>query len=249
MATLGVLFIAVASPTTASSGGENKIYTKVDNREIFMRAIEIYANRDQVKQQVLCVTVDDLPTIQAKYSAHLGFQGVSVTAGGPDWFGVVARGLEKLKPEIDTVIIHDAACPAVPYTVLDAMEAALAKGGVDAVVPTLPIGGHIAKVANGILNASVTGSGFYEIQSPQIFQRQALADAYAKRTTLGSSSSVLDDASLIRLNGGKVVTVPGSPYNLRVTSDEQLKLAADCLKHLPKPRKTGPITPFDEAQW
>ncbi|MEI8195016.1 MAG: PDZ domain-containing protein, partial [Phycisphaerae bacterium] len=126
MSKLAVLFVAVAPPGSPGSNS-GRVFTKIDGRELFMRTIEMYTPRDQVVQRILCVSVDDLQTIQSKYSAHLGFQGVSVAAGGPDWFGVVARGLEKLKPEIDTVMIHDAACPVVPFTVLDALEAAAAK--------------------------------------------------------------------------------------------------------------------------
>src|SRR5262249_35736002 len=139
---IAVLFIAVSPPTAPKQG--MRPFAKVENREVFMRAIEIYTPRDQVVQRVLCVGIDDLQLVQEKYAAHLGFQGVNVTAGGPDWFGVVARGLEKLTDEADTVIIHDASCPAVPYTLLDAMEAQLEKPGVAGVIPVLPARGGFA---------------------------------------------------------------------------------------------------------
>lgn len=248
MPKLAVLFVAVPPPGAA---GSSRVFTKIDGREMFMRTIEIYTPRDQVAQRLLCVGIDDLPTIQTKYSAHLGFQGVSVAAGGPDWFGVVARGLEKLKPEIDTVLIHDASCPAVPFPIIDALEAAAAKmaeanPGLAAVVPVLPIGGHYAKISGGTLGPSADSASLHEIQSPQIFSRQLLVDAYAKRASIPNPA---DDAALVRLCGGKISTVPGSAYNIRIDSEELSRLAGDYLKHVPKPRKTGPITPFDEAQW
>jgi len=241
------------APPAAGKGAPARVFAKVDNREIFMRAIELYATREQVVQRVFCVGIDDMDTVREKYSAHLAFQGVQVTAGGPDWFGVVARGLEKLKPEIDTVIVHDAARPAVPYLVLDALEETYAKhapAGAAGVAPVLMLGEHVARVEGpgGALGASADIGGYVEVQSPQIFGRQALTDALAKRAGLASQNPQ-DDAALVRLCGGKVLTVPGSAFNVRVASDDVLKLAADYLKHMPKPRKTGPITPFDEAQW
>src|SRR5437879_4365995 len=135
MANVAVIFVAVPPMGVAKSA--QRPYAKVDNREVFMRTIELYTNRDQVTQRILCVSPDDMSLMQQKYSAHLGFQGVSVTAGGPDWFGAVGRGIEKLKPEIELVIVHDACRPAVPYPVLDALEAAAAKTG--AAVPVLPL--------------------------------------------------------------------------------------------------------------
>lgn len=243
MAKIGVLLIAVAPPTAAQ--GATRIFAKLDNREVFMRTIELYASRE-VAQQILCVGVDDLQTVQAKYAAHLGFQGVGVAAGGPDWFGVVARGLEKLKPEIDTVIVHDACRPAVPYTLLDALEAAVGKTG--AAAPVVALGAHVARTAEHALEASVEAENLYEVQSPQIFTRQALTEAYGKRAGLASQKPA-DDAALVRLAGGAVTTVAGSAYNVRIGSDELVRIGGDYLKHLPKPRKSGPISPFDEAQW
>lgn len=239
-----VLWIAVPPPCAPKTA--MRAFAKVDNREVFMRSIEIYANRDEVSQRVLCVGTDDLQTIQSKFAAHLGFQGVNVTAGGPDWFSVVARGLEKLKPEINRVFIHDVCCPAVPYTVLDSLEKAL-DDGAEAAVPVVTISTHIAKVADNTLDASIESQTLHEIQSPQLFTREALQNAYGKLASAGGKA--LDDAALVRLTGGKVVAVPGSPYNVRIGSDELVKIGSDYLKHLPKPRKAGPLTPFDEAQW
>ena len=245
-----VLFVAYTPPyVPKSAAGVGRAFAKVETRELFMRTIELYANRDHIAQRMLCVHTDDLQTVQSKYAAHLGFQGVDVSAGGPDWFGIVARGLEKLNPSIDAVLVHDASRPAVTYHLLDALEKAYeaVEEGRGAVAPVLAVSGHLAKVLDNTLDASVDSPALHEIQSPQLFSRALLSAALAKRGAGGEK--VPDEAALIRLASGKVTTIPGSAYNIRMSTDEQLKLAADYLKHLPKPRKMGPITPFDEAQW
>ena len=244
MSNVAVIFVAVSPPGVPKAA--MRPYSKVDNREVFMRTIELYTNRDQVEQRILVVAPDDLALIQSKYAAHLGFQGVSVTTGGSDWFSAVARGLEKLKPEMETVLIHDASRPAVAYTLLDALEAAAAKSG--AAVPVVPIAGLFAKVGSDqTLGAAQEAAGWYEVQSPQVFARKVLEEAYANRA--GLKGYLPDDAALVRANGYPVTTVPGSRYNVRIDTDEALKLAADYLKHLPKPKSKTPLTPFDEAQW
>ncbi len=220
-------------------------FSNVEISEVFMRTIELYTNRE-AEQRVLVVSPDDLAVMQAKYAAHLGFQGVSVTVGGSDWFSAVARGLEKLKPEIETIIIHDACRPAVPYTLLDALEAAVAKTG--AAAPVLSLAGSFAKLeSEKSLGASVDTGGLFEVQSPQIFNRKVLESAYANRANL--KGSLTDDAAMIRANGGTVSTIFGSRYNVRIDSEETVKLASDYLSHLPKPKSKAPLTPFDEAQW
>ncbi|MGC8553540.1 MAG: IspD/TarI family cytidylyltransferase [Phycisphaerae bacterium] len=249
MAKMAVLFVMTAPPWAANDSG--RPFMKIDNREVFMRTIEIYANRDQVEQRLLCLLPDELSRVQQKYGAHLGFQGVSVATGGPNWFGAVARGLEKLKPEIDLVMVHDASCPVVPYTLLDAMEQAITNA--PAVAPVLALGNALVRVKGGALDAGFDAAGLQQLQSPQLFQRSALEQAYAQRSTLrgGASRSgpVFDDATLLRAAGKKVTVVAGSPFNVRAESEETLRVVSDMVKHLPKPRSKAPLTPFDEAQW
>ena len=40
-----------------------------------------------------------------------------------------------------------------------------------------------------------------------------------------------------------------SRLNQRVDSDEMVRLAADLIERLPKPKPKTPLSPFDEAQW
>lgn len=243
MPNIAVLIVCTAPPGAPSP----RLFAKVDNREVFMRTIELYANRDAVTQRILCVTPDDLSTVQQKYSAHLGFQGVSVTAGGPDWFGLVARGLEKLKAEVDVVITHDACRPAVPYTLLDALEQAV--GATGAAVPVA--GAGYATLATLTAERNVdewrATEGLVEVQSPQIFSRKILVEAYAARANV--KGLLLDDASLVRACGGRITTAPGSRLNQRLDGDDMLRMAGDLLKHLPRPKAKALASPFDEAQW
>ncbi len=240
---IGVLFV-MAAPAWAAKGA-GKPFSKIDGREIFMRSIELYANRELVQQRILCILPDDLSRIQEKYGAHLAFQGVGTAAGGPDWFGAVQRGLEKLKDAIDTVIVHDACCPAVPYTVLDALEEAMGKTG--AAAPAVPVGGATVRINDSKLGQWVSDNRLQLIQSPQIFSRSVLDAAYAKRSTLGKE--IADDATLVKLAGTDVNTIPGWRLNIRIDHEELIKLGSDAIKHLPRARSTAPVSPFDEAQW
>lgn len=242
---IGVLFV-MAAPTWAEKGS-GKPFSKIDNREIFMRAIELYANRERVQQRILCVLPDDLSRVQEKYGAHLAFQGVGAAAGGPDWFGAAGRGLEKLKPEVDTVIIHDACCPAVPYIVLDALEEAVEKTG--AAAPVVPVGGATVRLKNGTIGQWTSDSQLQLVQSPQIFSRSVLQNAYSQRATLTGTGALADDAALVKRAGTEVTTVPGWRLNIRIDHEELIKLGSDAIKHLPRARSNAPVSPFDEAQW
>ena len=243
---LAVIFPVVAPPFAAKSAA--KPFVKVDNREIFLRTVELYAPRERIEQRIVVVPPDDLGTIQQKFAAHLGFQGVSVAGGGADWFSCVARALEKLNPEVEAVIIHDACCPAVPFTLLDALEEAFEKAkGVAGIVPVMPTRCGFADMGGGkAVEEYIDMSSVSEVQSPQIFSRKALDAAYAKRD---KEASYVDDAEMILAQGGKILTIAGSRFNQRIDSDDALKLAKDLIDRMPKPKPKTPLTPFDEAQW
>jgi 2-C-methyl-D-erythritol 4-phosphate cytidylyltransferase len=252
---VAVIFPVVAPPYLAKSAGSaaaaNRAFAKVENREVFLRSVELYAKRDQVTQRLIVVVPDDLQTMHEKYANQLAFQGVSVTAGTSEWFGCVARALEKLDAAVDTVIVHDPCCPAVPFPLSDALEETLAQdASVAGVIPVLPAGSAFADVqvsggGGGILNEYVEMSQVFQVQSPQVFRRQALVAAYAQR----AGKTFVDDAELLLTAGYKIATVPGSRLNQRLDSDEMVRLGKDLIDHLPKPKPKSPLNPFEEAQW
>ncbi|HUO07263.1 MAG TPA: 2-C-methyl-D-erythritol 4-phosphate cytidylyltransferase [Phycisphaerae bacterium] len=242
---LAVIFPVVTPPFAAK--GAARPFSKIDSREVFLRCVELYSPRDQVTQRIVVVTPDDLLTMQERYSAHLGFQGVTVTAGGSDWFACVARGLEKLDEKVETVIVHDPCCPAASFTLLDALEEALARNKEAAgVVPVVPTRNAFADL-NGDRTVAeyVDMAKVSEVQSPQIYRRKALVDAYAKR----GGNSFVDDAELVLNAGYKVATIGGSRFNMRIDNDEMVRLGKDLINHMPKPKAKTPLTPFGEAEW
>jgi 2-C-methyl-D-erythritol 4-phosphate cytidylyltransferase len=249
---IAVIFPVVPPPFLArATETGSKAYSKIENREVFLRCVELYAKRDQVHQRLVVVAPDDLQTIQEKYANHLAFQGVSVAGGTSEWFGCVARALEKLEADVDTVIIHDPCRPVVPFPLSDALEEALTKNPRAAgVVPVLPTSSAFADVqvgggGGGSINEYVEMSQVFEVQSPQIFRRQPLVDAYAQR----AGKTFVDDAELLLTAGHKIITLPGSRLNQRIDSEEMVRLGKDLLEHLPKPKPKTPLNPFGEAEW
>ena len=59
-----------------------------------------------------------------------------------------------------------------------------------------------------------------------------------------------DDAQLVERLGHAIAIVPGSPLNLKITTRDDLKLAEQVLKVLPKPKLEGFRNPFaDDDMW
>jgi 2-C-methyl-D-erythritol 4-phosphate cytidylyltransferase len=67
-----------------------------------------------------------------------------------------------------------------------------------------------------------------------------LLDAHARRGDFVAT----DDSQLVERIGHEVTVVLGSPINLKIATREDLRLAEQALKALPKPKLSGPGHPF-----
>ena len=75
------------------------------------------------------------------------------------------------------------------------------------------------RVVHGTLDRSV----LWSVQTPQVFRRAALQ--HALDVPAEELARATDDASLIEQRGGKVIVVPASDDNLKVTTPLDLQLA------------------------
>ena len=240
--------VAVIIPAAGRSerfGGENKALAKVDGRPAFLRTVEHFINRDDVLQTILVVAGKELEQVRSKYGPNLGFMGVLLVEGGEERADSVAAGLENVKEEVELVAIHDAARPCVTAQMIDAVFAEAAKTG--AAILATPLTGTVKRVsAAGVIDATVPREGLFEAQTPQVFRRQLIIEAYANRSTEGEP--VTDDAQLVEAAGHPVSVVKSDPTNIKITTKADTTLANAIIKARPKKAVSG-LGAFEEAQW
>ena len=242
-------FAVILPAAGRSSRFHDKHYKKpfaiLDGRAVWLHSAERFLNRDDVVQLLVVIAAEDREQFLFKYSSNVTILGIDVVEGGAERSDSVAKALARLKPEADFVCVHDAARPCLANEWIDRIFAAAQKSG--AAIFAIPISGTIKRVGpDKTIRETVTREGLWEAQTPQVFRRQLLLDAYAKREGL----SATDDAQLVERLGHAVTVVPGSPINLKITTKEDLRLAGQALKALPKPKLQGPIHPFaDDDMW
>jgi len=75
----------------------------------------------------------------------------------------------------------------------------------------------------------------YAMQTPQIFERQLIEDAY--RDVYAAGASVTDEVSAVERLGRKVILVPNKDLNCKITYPRDLTLAEFVLKQRTHPAK------------
>ena len=238
---LGVVLPAAGRARRFGSN-ENKIWAKLGGRTVLERTLTAFESHPDVVCIILVAGEEEIDRVT---NASLSFRKVfAVVAGGKTRTDSVRNGLDALPPQIDAVLVHDAARPLVSHALISHIVEATVLHG--AAVPGLPLSDTVKRIdgQGNVLatiprTASIVGqrvSGLTAVQTPQGAQVPILKQAYAEFDF--SKNEPTDEASLIEAMGAKVVVVPGELANIKITRQEDITLAESYLaaRELPEMR-------------
>lgn len=244
MAKFAVILPAAGKSSRFKNPQYKKPFIPLGDRALWLHAAERFVNRGDVCQLILVISPEDRDYFDMRFSSNVVFLGINVVEGGKERADSVEKALAVVKDEADYVCVHDAARPCLASEWIDAVFAAARQHG--AAILATPINGTIKRVDGRKIVETVPRAGLWEAQTPQVARKDLLLAAYAQRQGFQAT----DDAQLLERMGQTVAVVAGSPLNLKVTTQEDLKLAEQALKVLPKPRLDRPAHPFaDDDLW
>ena len=238
--------ICAAGSSSRFGGKRKKAFVDVAGRAVFLRSVELFSNRDDVKQVLLGIAPEDEELVSVKWGPNLKFFNVSIFLGGAERFDTVKKGIELVKDDIDLIAVHDACRCCVTEEIIDSTIAAAAKSG--AALPACPVTATIKQVKDNIITKTVDRTDLYEAQTPQIFSASLLKEAYKNLENL-DNSKISDDTQLVEALGHKVTIVETDSSNIKITRSSDIAVAEAILKSRPKPVPKGPVGPYIEAQW
>jgi 2-C-methyl-D-erythritol 4-phosphate cytidylyltransferase len=246
MAKFAVLLPA-AGRSSRFKDKEKKPFATLDGRAVWLRTAELFVNRSDVAQCLLVIAPDDLERFRLRYTANIAFMNVKLVPGGRERWESVGNALAEIGPDVEYVAVHDAVRPCVTTDLIDSVFAAARTHGAAMLATRLT--DTVKRVDDKLLvRGTVDRQGLWLAQTPQVFRRDWLADAYARRTDLGQE--ITDDAQLVEAAGHAVHVVEGSPTNVKITTKDDLALAAAILTSRPKPKTDRPFHPFaEEEMW
>lgn len=195
---------------------------------LLVHAVRALATARSIDLVVVAAPEDGVEDVRALLAEHglvdsgPGRAGTQVVAGGGTRQDSVARALLALPPDVDVVLVHDAARPLAPVSLVDSVAAAV-RAGAEAVVPGLPVADTIKAVdEHGTVVETVDRGSLRAVQTPQGFRRRLLAEAHAAGDP---DAPATDDAGLVEALGGTVLVVPGDEEAFKVTRPLDLVLA------------------------
>ena len=238
--------ICAAGAGIRFGGKRKKAFVDVSGRAVFLRSVEIFANRDDVKQILLGISPEDEELVNIKWGPNLKFFNTTIFLGGEERFDTVNKGLELVKDDIDLIAVHDACRCCVTAELIDKVIVTAAEKG--AAIPACPVTATIKEAQDKTIIRTVERENLYEAQTPQVVAVELLKKAYENLKDL-DQSKISDDAQLVEALGNKVTIVEADSSNIKITRQSDIAIAEAILKTRPKLMPKGPIGPYSDAQW
>ena len=201
-----------------------KQFLLLDGRPVLMHTVERFSTFDPLISIIVVLPAEHHALWRQLCAEHSFGVSHTVVAGGEERFYSVKAGLEQvaeeMKGDAETLIaIHDGVRPLVSHDTIwrcfsDAEEFGNA-------IPFIEPADSV-RVLDGDDSRPVHRSTVRLIQTPQVFRGSVIIKAYDREF----DASFTDDATVAEADGIKIHLTHGNRENLKITTPEDLAVAA-----------------------
>ena len=210
--------VIVAAGKGKRLGGVDKAFLKIHGKEMLLYSLRVFLSISYTKEIIVVLNNGNM----SRAKKIIKNEKVKFALGGDTRADSVRNGVEKAT--FPFVIVHDAARPFVTRELIEELVNGI--GNADAAIPVLSVKPTIKEVEGGFVKKTLDRSKLVTVQTPQIFKRSRLLDAYEKTST----DDITDEATLIERIGGKVKVVKGLEENIKVTTPFDLIVLEGIIK-------------------
>lgn len=237
---------------SAANLNKSKLELDLAGKPVFMAALDPFLKHPLVCQCIIAVDPDKVDAFKLKWGDALGFHGVTVVPGGKiERWETIKNAMAAVNDKATHIAVHDAARPLVSVELINRVfEAAK---DYPAVIPGVTcsatlkrtaslnesenkakidpldsILGNAGKVTINVrkVTATIDRKNVILVQTPQVFERMLLTQAYASIDQGETDTTqITDDAGLVEAMGQTVYTVEGEQINIKITEAADYELA------------------------
>jgi 2-C-methyl-D-erythritol 4-phosphate cytidylyltransferase len=202
--------------------GFDKLFATIAGSPVIAHTIHAFERAGCVGGIIVVAREDRLAEIKKIVRDEKLKKVRSIIPGGKHRQDSVHAGLDHLDAATKYVAVHDAARPLITAKqielVLEQCRIYAAASLAEAISDTLKYAD-----AEFFVTGSVDRHQLYAMQTPQVFERRLIEDAY--RAVYAENASVTDEVSAVERLGRKVVLVPNKDLNFKITYPRDLALA------------------------
>jgi 2-C-methyl-D-erythritol 4-phosphate cytidylyltransferase len=212
--------------------GFDKLLALLSDKPVLAHTLDAFEQTSCIGEIILVARAERVTEFQELVKQGGLTKVRKVVAGGEQRQDSVRAGLERLNAETTYVAVHDAARPLVMPEQIERVFALAQEHGAAALAE--PITDTLKRAdEKRFVTGGVDREGLYAMQTPQIFLRKLLVDAYAGLAAKGFL--VTDEVSAVEGLGAKVLLVPNEEFNVKITYPRDLLLAQSALTRRSSP--------------
>ena len=235
--------VLAAGRGSRMKSGTPKQYLEIAGKPLYRYCLDTFEKSALITDIVLVVPEEDVarfreeagvgqpadgaPNAAAETGRPAGSKIRAVVPGGRERYNSVNNALQAIEWPCDYVFIHDGARPFIDEDSIRRLYEAVKECG--ACVAGMPSKDTVDE--DGIVKQTPDRSHVWIIQTPQVFERKLITDAYAAVTEHAEEYAArgipfTDDAMIVELSTDHPVKLIEASYsNIKVTTPEDLAIA------------------------
>jgi 2-C-methyl-D-erythritol 4-phosphate cytidylyltransferase len=217
--------IVAAGKSERMGAGVDKAFLSLGAQPVLAYSLQAFEKCSEIDGIVLVVRKDRVDAARGMVQVFGCSKVTEIVPGGVTRQTSVENGIAALPDNAKVVAVHDGARPCVTADLISETVRVAKRYG--AAVASSKVTDTV-KEANGVVvTGTVDRTKLWVAQTPQTFKRDLLAEGYeqARKKDL----AVTDDASAVELVHDKVRLVPAPDSNIKITSPDDLAIAAALL--------------------
>jgi 2-C-methyl-D-erythritol 4-phosphate cytidylyltransferase len=215
-----IVIIPAGGKGTRSGFSKPKQFVKVKGKELIVYSLETFQKNKLVDEIIIAADTNYLKLIE-NIKKKFGLTKITkIVDGGKERQDSVYNALSSISAEKnDLIIVHDAARPLLPQTVLtSAIKLAISKGN-----SVVCLAGNNTLIrGRKYVDIYIDRKNVQYVQTPQIFRFNVLMKAM--KSAYKTNFYATDESMLVKKSGKKVNITPGSSLNFKVTTKEDFQL-------------------------
>lgn len=201
--------------------GGNKQFLMLCGKPLLIWTLEVLEALPEISE-IIPVLKDGDMEFGIRMLEEYGISKVRrIAPGGRERQDSVFHGLKIVNNKQGILLVHDGVRPLIEPSLVSTAIARLKD--CDGVVTGVPVKDTIKEVEDGEVKRTLMRDALWAVQTPQIFRYETIYEAYARAAKESFCST--DDSSLVEKYGGRIRMVMGSYKNIKITTQEDLKMA------------------------
>ena len=220
--------IPAAGLGSRMSSSSYKQFLEIGGKPVIVHTLERFQQAKAVDEMVVVLPPGKVEAFSRRIAAYGFHKPLHFVAGGERRQDSVYQGFLSLNgEETQIVVVHDAVRPLVPADLIQqVVEKARLTG---AAIAAIPVVDTIKEVSpQGVVVSTPERSTLRQTQTPQAFAYSILREAFHRAYADGYYGT--DDSSLVENIGVQVAVVSGSPFNIKITTPKDVRLAEFILR-------------------